>query len=246
MDDIRKARIFNSLEEEAVDRLLPLAKKKSFESDDLIIEKGKVHDFFVILLRGGFDVVDQLADRNYVVASLTTPGEFVGGQSLLERPASMNVRVNCNTECLFFYLDEIREFQDVNDALIVASAVDTAQKLESTNVTLLHQLEKASTASSTILLCLSGFSLAMIFLSFMASINYPTDGLWSWLFILFVIPPPLVFIASTRQPLAAFGVTWNLFGKSLFDGIVGSCLIVLLTWIAIYFPITPKASIHLI
>ena len=240
MDDIRKAKIFSSLKEESIDRLLSLAKKKNFEIDDLIIEKGQVHDFFVILLKGGFDIVDQLSDRNYVVASLTKPGEFVGGQSLLERPASMNVRVSCNTECLFFYLDEIKEFQDIADALIVASAVDTAQKLESTNVTLLQQLEKASTASSTILLCLSGFSLAMIFLSFMTSINYPTDGLWSWLFILFVIPPPLIFIASTRQPLTVFGVTWDQFGKSFLDGLIGSCSIILLTLIAICFLNYPK------
>lgn len=234
MNGLKTASIFNSLDDQTFAELLSLAETKLFDQDELIIEKGKINDFFVILLEGRFDVTDQIGDQKYVVASLFEPGEFVGGQSLLGRPASMNVEARGQTNCLLFPLNQIRKYSDIYNLLVRNSAVDTARKLESTNQTLLLQLKKASTASSTILLCLSGFSIAMIFLSFMASINYPTDGLWSWLFILFVIPPPLIFVAATRQPLAAFGVTSEHFVKSLLDGVIGSISIVVLSFLAIY------------
>ena len=147
----------------------------------------------------------------------------------------MNVKATGETECWFINLDLIRDARHIKDALIVASAVDTSQKLEATNAALLRQLEKASTASATILMCLSGFSLAMIFLSFMTSINYPTDGLWSWLFLLFVIPPPLAFVASTHQSIDVFGVTHNHFKKSLLDGLIGCTVVAAISFGIAYF-----------
>ena len=241
MDQILKASIFSSLDEQAVTRLLSLAEKKYFDRNDLFIKKGMVHNFFAILLEGEFDVFDEMSGQRYVVASLSKPGDFVGGQSLLGKPASMNVEVCRKTECLIFNLEDIRKIDNIYTDLIVASALDTAQKLESTNEVLIHQLKKASTASSTILMCLSGFSLAMIFLSFMASINYPTDGLWSWLFLLCVIPPPLVFITSTRQPFASFGVTLNNIGKSLQDGFIASAVVVISSLSALYLYHSPMS-----
>ena len=233
MDGLMKASIFDGLDNQSILHLQSLAKTKLFDEAELIIEKGKIHDFFIILIKGCLDVTDQLGDQKYVVASLSESGEFVGGQSLLGRPASMNVEARGQTECLLFPLAQLSKYPEIFNALVMSSAVDTARKLESTNQSLLLQLKKASTASSTILLCLSGFSIAMIFLSFMASINYPTDGLWSWLFILFVIPPPLIFVAATRQPLATFGVSMNRFGESFFDGIIGSLIVICLAFLAI-------------
>ena len=235
MKGLKTASILKSLDDQTFAQLLSLAETRRFDQNELIIEKGKINDFFVILLEGCFEVTDQLGDQRYVIACLSEPGEFVGGQSLLGRPASMNVEARGQTNCLLFPLAQIKKNTDIYNVLVMNSAVDTARKLESTNQSLLLQLKKASTASSTILLCLSGFSIAMIFLSFMASINYPTDGLWSWLFILFVIPPPLIFVAATRQPLATFGVTSEHFGKSLLDGVIGSACVVVLSFLAIYF-----------
>lgn len=235
MDQIRTAGILKSLDEDVIDFLFSRAERKIFHCDDLILEKGKIHDFFAVLIRGRLDIFDKIDEKNYIVASLTASGEFLGGQSLLEKPATMNVKANGETECWVINLDLIRDFCHIKDALIVASAVDTSNKLEATNAALLRQLEKSSTASATILMCLSGFSLAMIFLSFMTSINYPTDGLWSWLFLLFVIPPPLAFVASTHQSIDVFGVTHNHFKKSLLDGLIGSAVVAVISFGIVYF-----------
>ena len=150
MNGLKTASIFESLDDQTFAELLSLAETKLFDQDELIIEKGKINDFFVILLEGRFDVTDQIGDQKYVVASLFEPGEFVGGQSLLGRPASMNVEARGQTNCLLFPLNQIRKYSDIYNLLVRNSAVDTARKLESTNQTLLLQLKKASTASSTI------------------------------------------------------------------------------------------------
>ena len=99
---------------------------------------------FVILLSG---VLMLLITRIKIVVVILIRAKLLV-VSLCFRPASMNVevvRANC------FVPPIHKKYSDIYNLLVRNSAVDTARKLESTNQTLLLQLKKASTASSTIL-----------------------------------------------------------------------------------------------
>ena len=227
MNDISHSILFEGLSEAQVASLMTLSSEHAYDDPEVFIKKGEVHDFIAVLIDGNLRVFDQSENDEFVVASLTKVGDLVGGQSLLRRPASMNVEAGRKTSILVFPIDKIKTFPELYEHLLINSAVDTAKKLETTNQELIGLLKKAITASATIVLCLSGISIGMFFLSFMASIQYPTDSLWSWLFILFVIPPPLIFIASTRQPLSNFGVTLSNLNRSIQDGVFGSAALII-------------------
>ena len=138
----------------------------------------------------------------------------------------MNVEAGRKTSILVFPIDKIKTFPALHEHLLINSAVDTAKKLEATNHELIGLLKQASTASATIVLCLSGISIGMFFCRLWHPFNI-RQILCGAGCLSYFIPPPIIFIASTRQPLSNFGVTLANLNRSIQDGIFGSTALII-------------------
>ncbi len=220
-----KSKLFEGLDQEETSRLKAIAVKNEAPDDRRLIAKGESQENIFVLIEGQFEVYDLEGDNRYVLASLNLRGDFVGEQSFLGKSANMNVTVARGSKYFSIDISKMKGDPLLCQKLLINLTAESCSKLEEANHSLVEQFKEAIVASKTLALCLSSVGLSMFFLSFTTWINFQSNALWSWLFIVAVLPPPIVFIISTRQSFADFGVTIKNARQSLKEGALLSVLL---------------------
>ncbi len=215
---ILKSNLFEGLDQEEISRLESISVEHDELVDRRVITKGEFHENIFVLIQGKFQVYELEDDVRHVIAILQEPGDCVGGQSLLGRPANTNVTAAQGSRYFAIAAAEIKREPLLYQKLLNNLSVESFHKLEAANYSLVEQFKEAIVASKILVMCLSSIGVAMLFLSFTAWINFQANVLWSWLFVIAVLPPPVLFIASTRQPFSDFGVTIKNVKQSVSEG----------------------------
>lgn len=252
---IRQNNLFAGLTSEQINKLLPLFRRQSFKTDELIICEGDPAADIFIIVEGEVEVVkkDTSANHQHRI-SLLTPGAVIGELALLDNiPRSASVRALQPTKALSIAINDLQaltkgsaEELKIYDKVITNLAREVTQRLRNTNEAVVKSLTNELRLQKTraligrliinLIITISFYTFALNVISRITHTVSSTTIIGAPI-VSILVCVTYFFIKKNKFPLSFYGLTLIGWHKSLLESLLFSlpvlALIVLAKYIAI-------------
>lgn len=210
-----------------VEKKVSIAKKLICSTQD--------HDKVFVLLEGGFDITLHDDAGEYVVATLETPGDFVGGQALWGGGPIASVIARKKTRYYELDVRLLNNHPEVKSVLTQNVSKMAFEKLRDSNENILSNLKHQVFLSKIVSIIFLIACMSVLYNSIWDFLGYKPSLIWSWVYMLLFMPVVMVYIRHSGRSLEYFGVTKKRWMQSLLDGVVASTAFLFLFLLFFYF-----------
>ncbi len=138
---------FAGLEQEALDQLRAMARRRTYPSQTLLARQGEVGHVFYVIVSGRVAVIRQLEDGNERLLAVRGPNEFFGEMSLLDDAPRMANCITLTDATILEVTEELFE-QLVEESPAIAHTIllrilETARSIDKEAITDLNAKNEA-------------------------------------------------------------------------------------------------------
>ncbi len=116
---LTKSALFHDVPPETVQRLLPIARSKTFRRGEIIVRQGEPGDTFFVIMSGEVKVLVGAQTGDQAMVAIFGPGDCFGELSLIDgQPRSATVEAIEEVDALIIRRNDFQDFLEVNPQIM--------------------------------------------------------------------------------------------------------------------------------
>ncbi len=240
-NSLQAFQLFQGISRETLDKLLNVAQIQTFHAGEIIFKEGSTGDELYLILSGTLEVLKSTDSSDFVVTEMTEKSHF-GELSFLDgSPRSATIRAK--TDVSVYILEKKAIIEHASSGQIMAElfrniALWSSERLKHRTSNYADSLEKQLSLLqeknyfNRFLLTITGtYSIVLVITSLLGGllkhINMYSQS-YSWLYLMILVGPVLLFVLKSGEPIRHFGVTTSNWKRSCVEGLVLSLGVIVL------------------
>ncbi len=235
-NNLKSFSLFNGMNDTTLQTLWNEVQTRTFKEGEMVFEEGSSGDELYMIRSGALDVLKSVDTSGYIKIFEMTEDSYFGELSFLDSsPRSAAIRAKENTTLYILKKNDLIE-KTKNSAVLNELyrniAIIASERVRNTTTGYVGSLEKQvellndkAYFTGFLITVLGAYSIVLVLTNLLnnvwSSVNI-YELKFTWIFLLLVALPVLLFVIKNREPWHFFGVTLYNWKRSLIEGVTFS------------------------